>query len=276
MRYRTIIAAAALAFAATLGSATLRPVGAAPQMLGLVATLEPAPLACADGVCEIEISTFCLQQERDMPAPGTAYAPVDPAKIILVARTADGREVRRPAGDLVRLNTARAQLAVRLSVPEAALRELAGMGGDVISLAIEIGPLAAAAPVPVAGDADPLSAGEIIAASGPLRELAGDIAVTGGPDGTAAIVSNRLINTYMATGGDRDGLWERAFGEEAAIGRRYARMTAEPGVRRAAEYYDICQTMHVADQFERCLKNAHDGYMSRINVEYWNIVGGGS
>ena len=270
MRYRTIIAAAALAFASTFSSAN-----AAPQMLGLVATLEPAPLACADGVCEIEISAFCLQQERDMPAPGTAYAPVDPAKIILVARTADGREVRRPAGDLVRLNTARAQLAVRLSVPEAALRELAGIEGGV-RLAIEIGPLAAAAPVPVAGDADPLSAGEITAAAGPLRELAGDIAVTAGPNGTAAIISNRLINTYMATGGDRDGLWERVFGEEAAIGRRYARMTAEPGVRRAAEYYDICQTMHVADQFERCLKNAHDGYMSRINIEYWNLVGGGS
>lgn len=275
MGCRRIIAAASLALAASLGAAMLAPAGAAPQMLGLVATAKPVPLTCADGICESEISAFCLQQERDLPAPGTAYAPVEPTSIVLVARTADGREIRRPAGHLVRLNTARAQFAVRLRVPEAALRELAGLGGGE-SLAIEIGPLAAAAPVPVAGDADPLSAGEIAAASGPLRALAGDIAVTGGYNGTAAVVSNLLINTFRASGGRRDGLWELAFGDEAAIGRRYAQTAADPGVRQAAKNYRICQSIPSAAEFGRCLEFNHDSHMGWINIEYWNNVSGGS
>ena len=176
---------------------------------------------------------------------------------------------------LIIFRTARAQFAVRLRVPEAALRELAGLGGGA-SLSIEIGPLAAAAPVPVAGDADPLSAGEIAAAAGPLRELAGDIAVTGGYNGSAAVVSNLLINTFKASGGRKDGLWELAFGEQARAGRRYAQTTADPGVRRAAKNYRMCQVIPNAAEFGRCLEFTHDSHMGWINIEYWNNVSGGS
>lgn len=266
MRYRTIIVATSLVTATTLGSAN-----AAPQMLGLVATTEPAPLTCTDGVCEAEISAFCLQQERDMPPPGTAYAPVGQEDIVIVARTADGRVFRLRTAGLASLSAARAQFAVTLRVPESLKTSL---GAE--SLAIEVGPLASAAPVPVAGDADPLNEGEVAAASGPLRALAGNIAVTGGYNGTAAIVSNRLINTFKASGGGREGLWELTFGEEARTGGRYAQSATDPGVRRAAKYYRICQTIRDANGFERCLENAHDGYMGWINVEYWNNVGGGS
>lgn len=265
MRIRSTIAGAAFALAAIMGAATLAPAWAAPQMLGLVATAAPAPLTCEGGVCQAELSAFCLQRERDMPVPGTAYAPVDPAMITLVARMPDGRIIRRPAGALVRLAAARAQFAVTLSVPE----ELRiSMGAE--SLAVEISPLASAAPVPVAGDPDPLSDGEIAAASGPMREIAGDLVLTAGPNAVAAKITNRMINVLALDPTRTDGLWQRAVGDT------YARNSFDSGVKRASDYYKLCHTMPDAAEFKRCLQYAHDGYMGRINIEIWDLIGGGS
>ena len=105
------ILAAALGFVANAAMA-------APQMLGLVATNAAAPLYCEGGVCTAEISTFCLQEHRGEPARGTAYNLVDPAKIILVARAADGRNIRRTVGHMARLTVARGQYALRISLPQ--------------------------------------------------------------------------------------------------------------------------------------------------------------
>ncbi len=71
MGWRLVLAALALVVPVT-GAA------AAPQMLGLVATDAPTPLRCLNGACVAELSAFCLQRWRAIPAAGTAYAAVDP------------------------------------------------------------------------------------------------------------------------------------------------------------------------------------------------------
>lgn len=40
---------------------------AAPQVLALLETDSPTALNCANGVCQAEFTTYCLQKERDIP-----------------------------------------------------------------------------------------------------------------------------------------------------------------------------------------------------------------
>ena len=44
---------------------------AAPQVLGLQASLQPTPMICTDKGCRADLSAFCLQQQRADPTPGT-------------------------------------------------------------------------------------------------------------------------------------------------------------------------------------------------------------
>jgi len=42
---------------------------AAPQVLGLQASLQPTPMICTDKGCRADLSAFCLQQQRADPKP---------------------------------------------------------------------------------------------------------------------------------------------------------------------------------------------------------------
>ena len=46
---------------------------AAPQALGLTASLRPTPMRCDAAGCRADLSAFCLQQQRADPRPGTVY-----------------------------------------------------------------------------------------------------------------------------------------------------------------------------------------------------------
>src|SRR3546814_15326772 len=83
-----VILAAAVATYAVLAA---MPAVAAPQILGLVASTGPIPLACDDAGCRAELSSFCLPQPRANPAPDTAYQPAAVGGIFLV-----GTDLVRP------------------------------------------------------------------------------------------------------------------------------------------------------------------------------------
>ena len=87
MQFRITLAAAVALIALPL--TTLQ---AAPQMLGLIADRGTQNLYCADGVCSVEVSAICLQEERDIPPWGTAYEAVNPKQITIVASRQDGSE----------------------------------------------------------------------------------------------------------------------------------------------------------------------------------------
>ncbi len=258
MRVRFLLAFAALMIApfATLS--------AAPQALGLVASNAPVPLTCADGVCSAQFSTFCLQQARDIPGPGTPYHAVGDA-LSLLAVTADGKTQRLDGSAYLTFTSERGHSAVRLGVPERVLAELGAVGATV-----EVGPRVTLLPVPVPGDADPQTAQDIATVTGPLRELGGRIVDNAGAEADAVRLTGRLINGLPEIGrvgldvGDplwREQLSRSDVGPEAAALADQAYGTC----RRRAEaglYYNL----------RRCLEQQHDEQLLRLNRRYWRSI----
>src|SRR3546814_11252281 len=99
-----VILAAAVATYAVLAA---MPAVAAPQILGLVASTGPIPLACDDAGCRAELSSFCLQQPRANPAPDTAYQPAAAGGIFLGGTDLEGAAVRLAAAPSLLFSTAR-------------------------------------------------------------------------------------------------------------------------------------------------------------------------
>lgn len=89
MRKQVLSLIAAIGAIAALPAASQ----AAPQILGLIATATPLPLQCADGVCSVEVSGICLQENRPAPETGTAYKAVPGAAITLASRHDKGQSV---------------------------------------------------------------------------------------------------------------------------------------------------------------------------------------
>ncbi|MFQ5954337.1 MAG: hypothetical protein ACE5JZ_04665 [Kiloniellales bacterium] len=266
MAIRRCFAAIAVLIAVPLAGAE-----AAPQMLGVVAGAEPKPLHCADGTCTVEFSAFCLQRERDVPAWGTVYTVLEPAKIELVAKLADDNEIRLPVGDIARITSARGHWAVTVALPEAVVRGL-----DASEVGISVGELVSLVPEPVAGDPNPLSQDEIAFVADALRAAASPFVDGDEPEAVAAGVVNDLINALpsanLAGSAARHELWGHTFGTTRPKG------DDETGVGRAAAFYDLCQgTVAPGDDanMRRCLEIGHDGFMSEINQRYWNLVDAG-
>ncbi len=69
MRYISWLGAGLIAALASHGAL------AAPQILAVLGTDGAIPLICADGHCQADISTYCLQRDRLAPDYGTAYVP---------------------------------------------------------------------------------------------------------------------------------------------------------------------------------------------------------
>ena len=261
---------AALAFAAA--TAWMAPGGAAaaPQILGMVATAEPMPLVCAGGTCSAEFSTFCLQDKRVPPRPGTAYTVAGGGGLTLVVTATDGSERRLPAAGLVRVTSARAYMAVTVSVAETDLKALGATRAS-----ITVGRRVSLVPVPVPGDPWPLSQHDVASATGPLRAAAAGLFDRGGELPVAARITNRLINAARSDGPlaprRRDGLWRRVVGADPAA--------ADPGTLSAARIFTLCRGLAAEGAYStlrRCLEDQHDALMTETNGRYWQTLGAGS
>ena len=262
---------ATLAFAA----AAALPTGgayAAPQILGMVATAEPMPLVCAGGTCSAEFSTFCLQDKRVPPRSGTAYTVARGEGLTLVVTASDGSERRLPAAGLVRVTSARAYMAVTVSVAEPDLKALGATRAS-----ITVGRRVSLVPVPVPGDPWPLTGHDVASATGPLRAAAVRLFDRGGEIPVTARITNRLINAARSDGPlaphRLDGLWRRVIGADPAAA------AADPGTRSAARIFTLCRGMAAEGAYStvrRCLEKQHDALMVENNGRYWQTLGAGS
>ncbi len=261
---------AALAFAAAAAFPT-GGASAAPQILGMVANAEPRPLVCAGGTCSAEFSTFCLQDTRVPPRSGTAYTVARGEGLTLVVTAADGSRRRLPAAGLVRVASARAYMAVTVSVAE---RDLKALGATRAS--ITVGQRVSLVPVPVPGDPWPLSGHDVASATGPLRAAAASLFDRGGEIPVAARITNRLINASPVdrpmAANRRDSLWRRVVGAEPAD-------AADPGSLSAARIFSLCRSLVAEGAYgtlRRCLEKQHDALMVETNGRYWQTLGAGS
>lgn len=245
---------------------------AAPQILGVIATATPQTFTCADGTCEVELTTFCLQKERSSPTDGATYHINRPDDLTVVLRDEAGNERRISADGLIRLRSTRGIAAMTAQLDEDKLAEL-----GAVSAAIEVSDRATLIPDPVEGDPEPLTAGEVAYATGPLRDLASEW-LSGSGEQTAALrIVNHLINTTPLHGrmasADRRALWERTTGTPRDD------VHADAGTRRALDIYDACAwRVEVGRYFSMrsCLEVKHDSALLEINTTYWKATAAGS
>jgi hypothetical protein len=246
---------------------------AAPQALALLETEEATPLVCADGVCKAEFTTFCLQKERPLPGAGTPYEVLEGRALHLVLIGRGGLGQRIAAAPHVRIRTSRAgHTAVVIEMPAVSLAQLGATGA-----AIAVGPDVTLAPVPVAGDKNPMTEQEQELAAGPLRGIGTRVVDRAGASVEAVRVLNRLVNE-MPPGidvdpGARSRLWRRALA---------AGLDKSPGRQRdlAAREYAACWRDRVVElggmPVRECLGRRHDRLMWDHGERYWNALGAGS
>lgn len=242
------------------------PALAAPQPLALVATLGPVELQCDGGDCAAEFTAFCLQEDRASPDRGHAYRAV--GAVQLAARDNAGREVALPVVWL-QARAQRTHVAVRLSVPERALRER-GLSRP----AVTVGEDASLVPAPLVNDSRPLDDDELALAAGPLRAVGSRLVDLDPERMPAARIVNRLLNALPAQASSerREGLWSRVA-EPVADG------LPEGAVQRAKAIHDLCQyavQTGVDPSLRRCLEGRHDSLVGALNGAYWRALKTGS
>ncbi len=255
-----VLAMAALAVAVPLNA------HAAPQMLGVIATKQPLPMTCADGVCVAELSTFCLQKKRPSPTRGTGYAPFDAAHFEIVITDATGGNRTLETGEMGFAFTAeRGFTAVEAQLDA---DELARLGAVSASVVVVEG--ATLIPMPTADDTDPLSAHEIAYFAGTLRDKARTW-LSDADERTAALQTIATIINSSAAADANERSPETAVTVDPA-----ALPAGAPMPARAI--YEGCQA-RVAQGWSglgSCLKVQHDVLMQQINNDYWNGVEAGS
>ncbi len=244
---------------------------AAPQILGLTAFNQPLPFTCTDGTCSVELTTFCLQKRRDDPEPGTAYSVHDPDTVRLSVIAADGSRREMAADGLLELRAHRSFTAVRVSLGDETLKALGGVRAE-----ISVAGGASLVPVPVAGDPDPISPGELAHVTGPLRKLAGRILEGDGAKPTAIRLVNRVLNATPLIGrmqtAERHSIWKRVIGETWP-------QDMNAGTRRAVDMLGACQYRVDVGRYyslRGCLSVKQDSLMLDMNLRYWSAVDLGS
>jgi len=250
--------------------APVMPVAAAPQMLGVFATgPNPTPLRCKDGVCSAEFSSFCLQQKRDAPLDGTAYRTVDPAQFRLTVWDVGGG-MRTAQADGLSIRSARNYTAIRISIPEAALRRLGG-----VKAALHVASHATVEPVPLANDPMPITDQERKLVAGAHRKIGERYVEKAGTLSNAANAAMKMINALPA---DAKSLPpdEQAQTAWSALGPG---ALGEKGRRFLEQRVEACTSLAWSAWFKggvgTCLKSFHDSFVSTLNGDYWAAVGAG-
>ena len=268
MTIRRMIAALSVALAATAFAAG-ESRAETPQALGLVATAEPAPMQCQDGLCTAYLSTFCLEEHRKSPQAQTAYRLADKTEVTLLVETAAGDTLRLPAQDWLGFKTRTLFTGVEASVDQTRLAKL-----NPVKLSIEVGPLASMLPVVAADATDAHSPAEIALATGPYREAAarffeGDVEMARAVSMTANLI-NSLPKTGTVSGERRIQTMIDAFAKLETIQAGEKTRAVVGQVVRTCDrqaHYEIYTLRH-------CLELKHSSLQAKTNRDYWDSLGG--
>ena len=260
-----------LAGAAILAISTQ--VQAAPQPLGLVMTIDPAPLHCERGKCAAVLTSFCLQQSRLPPGPGDEYLLAPGAELRLVVTRADGGTVALDGAALLKFVSRAGFSTTNAEIDRDALVKAAG--GEWKDAQIEVGERATLLPIAVAGDPKPLTENEIAMAMGPWRAQAEALFDKPNPRSDANRIIARAISV-LPEDWKSDGMpahdtaWNAAL---AAPGRGFT----EDGVALGRRMFAACKNT-VAQSLKwalrNCLERRLDEQQREINQEYWDQQSG--
>lgn len=243
---------------------------AAPQPLGLVQTIEPAPLTCdAKGRCTAVLATFCLQQSRLPPGPGDQYVVAPGTELRLTVTRAGGASETLDGGAMLNFVSYVGFSSITVEIDRARL------AGDMTEAVVEVGPLATLLPVARPIDDKPLTTDEIALATGAWRKQAEELFDKPNPRSDA----NRLITRAI-------GVLPEGYGEDSAAGHEAAWTAAlaspgrgftEGGVALGRKMFAACKNtvaQSIKWPLRKCLENRLDEQQREINQEYWDQQGG--
>jgi hypothetical protein len=262
-----------LAAFAVLGfSAALSGAGAAPQMMGLVASNSPVPMQCKHGNCFAELTAFCLQPLRASPIRGTLYTLHDTSRVIAFGTTKDGQTIKLDINKDLQIKAERSHVAVRIGMSARTMDRL-----GLRQVHVKVARNATLVPVPVKGDRSPMYADEIAMGAGALRDIGASYVDREQHWMPVARMANRLINA-LPHGGRvnaqrRAGIWDAVFGPNDFAG------TPGGTDHRLRTLYDQCQdavAMVRLPNMRRCLEAKHDSIVGGLNNSYWQAVKSGS
>jgi len=251
---------------------------AAPQALAVMAMDEGLSMNCQDGQCSVDITAFCLQPDRQSPAPGTPYRPAAYDGLQLVGVDAAGHDRVLSAAELLTVTSARHHKMVRFTVRQ---DNLAALGMSKARL--RIGERVTLLPKPVAGDDRPQTEADVALATGPLRTLGHRLVDQDPSEGNAVRLMARMINLLpmdrQVSKQTQASLWRRAGAAETAA-------ALHPGDQhKVKQGFTNCQfiagfknllSSHSATSMRDCLEAVHDGMLDDLNKRYWDGIGAGS
>jgi hypothetical protein len=240
---------------------------AAPQALALMATNGTVLFTCADGTCSVELSTFCLQQDRDSPKAGAPYRLASATDVSLVAIDRNGRRFRLPMPENLLISAERGYWAVTLSLPETTLAAI-----DRGRIAVDVGENVSLLPIETPWDAEPQGEAEALIATGPWRNVGSRVVDQSGTRAGTVRVTNRLINRLprgrRATAGERSTAWRQAVN---------GAMSGSGGeaVGQAKAIFAYCQRPPESGRrLKQCLQQQHDLMLTDLTESYWKAVAG--
>ncbi|PIW27371.1 MAG: hypothetical protein COW30_10370 [Rhodospirillales bacterium CG15_BIG_FIL_POST_REV_8_21_14_020_66_15] len=263
----TRVTSLALVLVAAALLTTTRPSQAAPQILAALEVQEGMPFICDGATCETDITTFCLQQDRESPRTGTLYAPADPSQFRLRVTTAGGAVRDIPAANAT-FTSGRGFIRVRVSLPA---DRLATLGGAEARLVVTR--QASLIPAPRPDDPDPITPAEAEYVTKSLRAV-GEELVDGQPRATSARIVGRVasaITDYRAASSPAavERLWNDVLDDMAPVLER-AGATAVQGARREVDRCARPGHHHSLAGVKSCLEYRHGDLMRDLNVDYWN------
>lgn len=268
MTFRVAFSALLLMFAMTglPGSAV-----GSPQVLGLMASIRPVPMTCDASGCQAELSSFCLEQQRPYPPPGTVYRAAPGSSITLIVTDRQGGVHRLDASQYLSFVDSRGFASVTAALSSQAIAAL-----DASSIAVEVRKDASLLPQASASDKNPQNPDELALATGPYRLKAERYFDDSGRDADAIRLTNSMINNLPARG------WARADTDGSVLAKTMALYRGAPvdpsGVKLAEDIHQECveetDVTHHISSMRECLEGRHDILLTHTNIDFWLSLGG--
>jgi hypothetical protein len=251
-----------LAFAVLVSFGVMGAATAAPQILALLSTEGPVPLACEGAVCTAELSAFCLEEQRATPETGTAYRAAATGGLVLIVTARDGSVTEIDAAPLAVFASLRDMTAVRVTIDRRAL-------GDVARVALRVAESSTLLPAVAKHDGRPHTGTEIARATGPLRSAAALI-VDRGADAAVARDLSRALNLLQQEDEPAAAL---LAGAAAPVVRGCTAKLAEDRARRQSiiglHGYWTGRSIVGEPSLKACLEEAHGTLMTSLNRRFW-------
>lgn len=247
------------------------PAYAAPQIIALLPNDAGAPFTCSNGICQAELSSYCLQRSRPTPRRGTPYDAVALDDFELVIRV-DGEEKVIALTDELRFVAKREFMAMSAIVDQGSLRDIVGNQAGEVSLRVRPG--ATLLPQVAGYDPNPLTEKEIAYVSDWRRQQAETI-VDKAPGARTVRTLAQFLN-LLPTKGTPDNTviartWRNAMMDE------YGSEEDNSSAVKAQAEFQYCETSGTRYSYvglRRCIEYRHDDLIRDLNIEYWEAKPG--